>query len=164
MAFFRRSENESAVVQRAGRQPLAQGFCLTELPERRRFRFRRYQRSACAVKDSLAERGEFELPVPIVNSEMTGIKCTYESNKSATNAQNAGVLSADLQTLNDDRHHGTRHHGIRRRGIFHRGTHHEIRESVRRKIHPRDTRHSRSRTRDSRSLGNPALRRNIPPS
>ena len=51
MAFFRRSENESAVVQRAGRQPLAQGFCLTELPERRRFRFRRYQCSACAVKD-----------------------------------------------------------------------------------------------------------------
>ena len=35
----------------------------------------------------MAERGEFELPVPIVNGEMTGIKCTYESNKSAMTAQ-----------------------------------------------------------------------------
>jgi hypothetical protein len=86
MASFRRSENESAVAQRAARKPLAQvlsngvtGKAAVPISSLPTF-------SVCG-QGLLAERGEFELPVPIVNSEITGIKCTYESNKSATNAQ-----------------------------------------------------------------------------
>jgi hypothetical protein len=89
----------------------------------------------------------------------------------ASTRTNAGVLSIDLQTLwiNDDRRRGTRHRGIRSRGIFHRG----IRGSVRRRIHTGRTESSRnrtnrgdsrSRTRDSRNLRNPAVRQHIPPS
>jgi hypothetical protein len=48
--------------------------------------------------DSLAERGEFELPVQICKRSDDSIKYTYQSNKACHKRTNAGVLSIDLQT------------------------------------------------------------------